>query len=101
MALKDSTTAATPHVRLGADPEFTVEHRPDLLGGVTVIRGVAANGQPIQAIPFYALANRGKSAQEVWVEQDELKPGDDWWLGSLYRPASWSTNTLTGRNPSQ
>ena len=78
--------AGNPRVILGNDPRFTVEHRPDLLGGVTVIRGMAANGQPIQAVPFFALANRGKSAQEIWVEQQNLKPTDDWWLGALYRP---------------
>ena len=76
----------TPRVTLGAEPKFTAERRPDLLGGVTVIRGVAANGQPIQAIPFFALANRGSSSQEVWVEQEHLKLTNDWWLGDLYRP---------------
>ena len=72
--------------RLGATPTFEVEHRPGLLGGVSVLRGTAANGRPIQAIPFYALANRGRSWQEVWVEQEGVKPSDDWWLGALYRP---------------
>ena len=75
-----------PAVTLGSDPAFRVEHQPDLLGGVSVIRGVAADGRPLLAIPFYALANRGPSAQEVWVEQPGLKSGDAWWLGALYRP---------------
>jgi DUF1680 family protein len=75
-----------PRVTLGTNPKFTVEHRPELLGGVTILRSMAANGQPIQAIPFYALANRGQSAQEVWVEQQDLKGTDEWWLGGLYRP---------------
>jgi len=78
--------AGNPRVTLGTDPKLTSQYLPNLLGGVAVIRGLAANGQPIQAIPFYALANRGKSTQEVWVEQQGLKPGDDWWLGALYRP---------------
>jgi DUF1680 family protein len=78
--------SANPRLTLGADPRFTLEHRSDFLRGVTVIRGVTAAGQPLQAIPFYALANRGKSFQEVWVEQDKLSLSDDWWLGSLYRP---------------
>jgi DUF1680 family protein len=73
---------------LGPDPRFRVEHRPELLGGVSVIRGVAADGQPILAVPFYALANRGKSAQEVWVAQAGLKATDAWWLGALYRPVA-------------
>lgn len=76
-----------PPARLGSDVRFAVERRPDLLGGVTVIQSLAANGPPIRAIPYYALGNRGKSAQEVWVEQQDLKPAVDWWLGALYRPA--------------
>ena len=75
-----------PRVRLGAKPRFEVEHRPEFLGGVSVIRGVGADGQPVLAVPFFALANRGKSAQEVWVEQDGLEATADWWLGELYRP---------------
>jgi hypothetical protein len=75
-----------PRVTLGPDPEFTVERRPDLLGGVRVVHSLSADGQPIRALPFYALANRGRSAQEVWVEQAGLKPTSDWWLGALYRP---------------
>jgi DUF1680 family protein len=74
-----------PRVTLGGDPKFALDARPDLLGGVKVIGGLTANGQPFQAIPFYALANRGRSSQEVWVEQANLRPADDWWLGALYR----------------
>ena len=65
---------------------FEVEHRPDFLGGVTVIKGRGANGEPVLAIPFYALANRGKSSQEVWVAEKDLKPDSSWWLSRLYRP---------------
>jgi DUF1680 family protein len=78
-----------PRIALGSDPKFTTEHRADFLGGTTVIRGVSANGEPIQAIPFYALANRGKSSQEVWVDQQGLKRTNEWWLGALYRPATF------------
>jgi len=73
-------------VTLGADPGFTVEHRPDFLGGVSVIRGRTADGKPLLAVPFYALANREKSSQEVWAQQAGLRPDPDWWLGRLYRP---------------
>lgn len=73
-------------VTLGADPKFATEHRPDLLGSVTVIRGSTANGHPFLAIPFYALANRTKSTQEVWIGQTGLLPTDAWWLGRLYQP---------------
>jgi uncharacterized protein len=50
---------------------FGVEHRPDLLGGVTVIRTRAADGREVQAIPFYALANREASRQVVWVKDGD------------------------------
>jgi uncharacterized protein len=75
----------TADIALGADPRLIAVHQPDLLGGVTVIRGVAASGEPIQAIPFFAMANRGNSTQEVWVKQENLAVTGDWWLGSLYR----------------
>ena len=73
-------------IELGADPQFQVEHRDAFLGGVTVIKGVSAEGKPFLAVPFYALANRGASAQEVWAVQRGLKPSAAWWLGELYRP---------------
>jgi len=73
-------------IALGAGPRLTAVHQPEFLGGVTVIRGVAATGEPIQAVPFFAMANRGNSTQEVWVEQENLAVTGEWWLGSLYRP---------------
>ena len=44
-----------------------------------------AEGKAFTAIPFYTLANRAKSAQEVWVQQRDLKLDDSWWAGRLYR----------------
>jgi uncharacterized protein len=72
---------------LASNERFSVTHRPDLLGGVTVLQGRGANGRPILAIPYYAMANRGKSTQEVWVGEPDLKVAEDWWPGTLYRPA--------------
>ncbi len=73
-------------LELGADPAFEAVRQPELLGGITAIKGKAVDGRPLLAIPFYALANRDKSAQEVWLKQRGLKPGGDWWESSLYRP---------------
>ncbi|MBN2137866.1 MAG: glycoside hydrolase family 127 protein [Sedimentisphaerales bacterium] len=73
-------------IELGADPQFGVEHKPDMLGGITIVRGQSATGKGFTAIPFYAFANRAKSRQEVWVVQRGVKPNDRWWLGELYRP---------------
>ena len=44
---------------LPPDAPLSTEWRPDLLGGVTVIRGKFADGKPMLAIPYYARANRG------------------------------------------
>lgn len=77
---------------LGDDPsrDFRAEHRPDLLGGVTVLRhrGVVferpAAGLPLYAplsayperaakpvelvlIPYYTFHNRGEVAMQVWI----------------------------------
>ena len=62
-----------------ADAIFSVQHEPELLQGVTVLRAVLPavaiheNGQqvatvakPFTAIPYYAWANRGKGEMMVW-----------------------------------
>ena len=77
-----------PQLTLGDSPPFVVEHRPDWLGGVSVIKGATMEGRPFLAIPFYALANREKSSQEVWARQAHLKLNPSWWQGRLYRPMS-------------
>ncbi len=73
---------------LGSDPPLSWEHRPDLLGGTTVIQTQAADGRPLLAIPFYALANRAPSTQQVWIAQPDTARRADWWQGKLYRPAN-------------
>jgi uncharacterized protein len=75
-------------VQLDANPQFETERRPGMLGGVTVIKGRRAGGGPFLAVPFYVLANRGKSRQEVWVRQRDFKADDRWWRGALYRPVN-------------
>ena len=85
-ALEGLDNAGTAQLALEREPRFRTEHRPDFLGGVTVIHGVAADEKPFLAIPFYALANRGASIQEVWVAQRGLKPTTEWWLGSPLPP---------------
>jgi DUF1680 family protein len=77
---------------LPADANFTAEFRPDLLGGVVVLRGQAKvvppdnawthhlyrtalpcsereQGQPVEAtaIPYYAWANREPGPMQVWL----------------------------------
>lgn len=45
---------------------LTAEWRPELLGGVMVIKGAFADGSPMLAIPNYARNNRGGKSM-VWV----------------------------------
>ncbi len=58
---------------------LTADFRPDLLKGVTVVKGkavalafdkdgkVVETGQPFTAIPYYAWANRGRGEMMVWL----------------------------------
>jgi DUF1680 family protein len=54
---------------------FEEEHRPDLLGGVTVLRTAAtdAAGRPrrLTAIPYYAWSHRGPGEMAVWLERGD------------------------------
>jgi DUF1680 family protein len=63
-------------VWLPARASITSQWRPELLGGVTILRAAAerlplGNGKPIAtevaAIPYYANANRGPAEMIVWV----------------------------------
>lgn len=62
------------------DTKFTVQNRPDLLGGVTTIQfeaptvQVASDGKSIKtenrsvtAIPYYSWCNRGQNPMQVWL----------------------------------
>jgi DUF1680 family protein len=86
---------------LAANPQLRVESKPDLLGGIRVITGDTADGKRFTAIPFYALANRAKSTQEVWATQRGWKPGDAWWEGRLYRNANESMPTAIAPSPTE
>lgn len=54
--------------------DLRAEDRPELLGGVTVLRGAAlANGNrsvTLTAIPYYAWANREQGAMTVWIHEN-------------------------------
>jgi DUF1680 family protein len=55
---------------------LTVEDRPDLLGGIRVLRGTVAGRdgrpRPLTAIPYYAWANRGPAEMTVWFPRSAL-----------------------------
>jgi len=52
---------------VGKSERLQTEHRPDLLGGVTVI-----HGDGWTAVPYYAWSNRGAGEMAVWLP--EKKP---------------------------
>lgn len=80
---------------LPATPSWNVEHRPDLLGGVTVLSGPATAREPapewnvplyrvnppssvaagravrVTAIPYYAWANRQPGRMQVWLRAED------------------------------
>jgi DUF1680 family protein len=77
--------AGSTNLILASDSVLTTR-RTNLLGEIMVITGKRADRQPFTAIPFYTLANREKSSQEVWVGLKDLKATDAWWEGKVYRP---------------
>lgn len=76
-------------VALPSDPKFQIEHRTGMLGGITAVQGKTSDGRPFLAVPFYALANRGNSIQEVWQYQEGKRGwAPERWEGMLYREYS-------------
>jgi len=53
---------------LKPDAPLTTEWKPELLGGVLVIKGAFADGNPMLAIPNYARLNRG-GRSIVWISE--------------------------------
>ena len=83
---------------LARDPQFHLEFRPDLLGGVMVIHALDIRGQKWTAIPYYAWDHREPGEMVVWVRQEgksrKVDEADPSWKGLLYRPLD--PNSLTG-----
>jgi DUF1680 family protein len=52
------------------DMDFTVDFRPDLLGGVLVIEGnIPVAAASLTAIPYYAWSHRGTGEMAVWLSR--------------------------------
>ncbi len=88
-------------IELGALPRLQVEARADMLGGIRVITGDDADGKRFTAIPFYAMANRALSVQEVWTRQRGWKASDSWWEGRLYRNAHETRTKAVPPSPTE
>jgi DUF1680 family protein len=58
---------------LPREAELRAEHRPELLGGVTILQGKAlADGKrptKLTAVPYYAWANRDRGVMTVWINE--------------------------------
>jgi DUF1680 family protein len=85
------------HLALPRDADVVAEHRPDLLGGVTVINGTAlapsekewdaklyrttgqSNTVKFTAVPYYSWDHRDPGEMVVWLPEDsalaEISPG--------------------------
>lgn len=72
------------HLALPPDAELKAEHRPGMLGGVTVITGKAVARsagsdelKPVDllAIPYYAWDNRGGGEMAVWLPEHSSGTG--------------------------
>jgi len=59
---------------LAPNPEIKYEHRPNLLGGITVLTGKALTSKnetvEFTAIPYYAWQNRGIDRMTAWLFQN-------------------------------
>ena len=57
---------------LAKDADFRYEFKPDLLGGVGVIKCKNIDGKELTAVPYYAWDHRESGKMAVWVRQDQL-----------------------------
>lgn len=75
---------------IAENPQFETEHRPQLLGGVTVVRGRTDSGETFIAIPLYVWDNRLAGKMNVWLNQQGKN--DSWytagWEKQLYKTYS-------------
>ncbi|MEN3332260.1 MAG: uncharacterized protein V7641_1625 [Blastocatellia bacterium] len=104
----DSPNSHVRNLMLADDARLTAEFRPDLLNGVTVIKGRAfafvdneqgqasKKEQDFLAIPYYAWANRGPGEMLVWIPNREAsaRPHPFPTIASMSK-----VQTSGGRNP--
>ncbi len=80
---------------LAKDLRPEAEYRPDLLGGMVVVRADAADHRRVTAIPYYAWDHREPGPMAVWVRQSgksrRPQADDPTWQGLLYRPLDPAT----------
>jgi DUF1680 family protein len=79
----DNPKGQVRNLMLPRDERLTAEFKPDLLRGVTVVKGravalaydaqgkITSTEQEFTAIPYYAWANRGRGQMLVWFPETE------------------------------
>jgi DUF1680 family protein len=67
----DNVAASYDEYTFSTNESLQVEHMPELLGGVTVLRGKDGEGRPCQFIPYYAWDNREPGFMQVWIREAE------------------------------
>lgn len=71
MEQADHPELAYDSITISDCDQWQVLHRPELLGGVSVITGLGTDPQgsrePLTFIPYYAWANRQQGFMQVWV----------------------------------
>ncbi len=97
------------------DAELTPEHRPDLLGGVTVLRGrglaasrahdnsIETTPAALTLIPYYAWCHRGPNEMQVWLPRtaDLADVGPPRTLATTSRASAshcWQNETVAALN---
>jgi hypothetical protein len=95
----DNPNGKVRNLMLPDTSKLTAEFRPDLLGGVSVVKAraiglaydaqgrVIAKEQDFTAIPYYAWANRGRGQMVVWM------PGSE----ASAKPTPWPTIATTSK----
>ncbi|MFX1588461.1 MAG: hypothetical protein ACFFC1_09920, partial [Promethearchaeota archaeon] len=63
---KDNKNFDILNMKIPKDQDFEISHEPNLLDGITIIRGNISEGEKFLAIPYYAWNNRGPTKMQVW-----------------------------------
>ena len=95
----DNPNGKVRNLMLPGTSKLTAEFRPDLLGGVSVVKAratglaydaqgrVITKEQDFTAIPYYAWANRGRGQMVVWIPDSEASA----------KPTPWPTIATTSK----
>ena len=55
-------------MKIPKDQDFEISYEPNLLDGITIIKGHISDKEKFISIPYYAWNNRGPTKMQVWNE---------------------------------